>query len=673
MKRPPLYRPFGQTMTPVALIVLGLLTVTLSLAAPGHAQEKSQEIKAKKPPTVAPLQLEPRDDFLDIRNYSNLQRRRMLPPAQISRLQVARSLIKTGDYRGAADLLELVYREYPLDPRVVSLLRDCYLRLKRYYSAIEILKRVVEADLLNISAPLDLAEVYFKAGKKDSALIQIDFALGIPANTRDLSYYDHGIRRALHLLLDNWQDSLVLEYSAWLREGASDDALHGDLVAEALERQKNYAGATLECLKYMQSDTTRAGTRRRAADKKLAQLLSYEEALDEVEKTLKQLSRDNPLDTLPLKYLGELYLKNNRLETAFVLYAHYDSLVSDDGRRMAHYMRECYDRRFFAKVTEAGQYLLQRHPDSPVKTMTEFYLAKSYLEVENPQQALEIYQRILSSSPSLSDKTEAAVSMGDIYLKRLDDPLRARVLFEEAEKEYHSGMFVWRARFALVELEIIDGQLQKARGRLLGILRSGLPEDLAEQGEYHLARLDLYEGKLDSADIGFKRLIQKHPRGFYVNDVLNSIMVLQQGAEGDAELLTLYSRSELFRAQRQLDSLTLTLISIVDHADTTLADVALLDLGRIYLAQKDTTRSLERLNQVSERFPESYFAPHASKLKADIYFQNPDRRVQALAIYRSLLKRFGSYPFAVDIRQKLREAGEDPPEDSKRPKPPSEA
>ena len=145
-----------------------------------------------------------------------------------------------------------------------------------------------------------------------------------------------------------------------------------------------------------------------------------------------------------------------------------------------------------------------------------------------------------------------------------------------------------------------------------------------------------------------------------MNNALIPLLILQQGAEANPELLQLYSKSELYRERRMKDSLALPLDKLASHDDTTLADIAILELGKTHLADGDTARALEYFNMINEQYPESYFAPYANKFKADIYFQDKSKRVQAIAIYRSLLREYKTYPFAAEVRENLRAVGESP-------------
>ncbi len=603
-------------------------------------------------------QEDPDDNLLDRSRLSVAQRKAALPADQMKRLSVARKQIKQRDFDGAAALLELIYRDYPQDPRVIRLLNDCYVQLKRYYSSIEILSAQSATDPLNITPLLDLADVYFKAEKPDSALMKIDRAMGFVVNPIDISRYGFGIRRALNTLLENQHDSLILAYAQQMRTITSDSSLYGDIVASALERRQDYAGATLECFKIIRADSSRAGRMRRAGDQKLAQLIEFEEAQNEVQLTMEQMMRATPTDTLALKYLGELYMKTAQFAPAFDMYVGYDSLTSSDGRQLFHYLRECYDRKLYDRALSMSDYILKEHSKSPLVTTVRFYRAQALLRSGALREAISAYRLILDKDPSRGDKAEAAFAIGEIYSDKLQLPDSAKAMFELVTTKYPSGVAFWKAKFALFQIDIIDGKMQKARRAIHQLAQMRQTEDQGEKVLYYQARMNLIEGKIDSADVEYKRIIERYPKGYYVNNALRTLMIFQQGGEADPELMKLYSKSELYRERRMQDSLASVLEKLAHHEDTTLADIAILELGKIYLQQSDTARALEYFNMVSEQYPGSYFAPYASKYKADIYFQDESRRNQGVAIYRSLLKEYRTYPFAAELRQNLRDIGE---------------
>lgn len=618
---------------------------------------------------------ETEDTLIDRERFDVNQRKRMLPNDQNERLTTARAQLKRGDFEGAAALLELIYREYPDDPRVITLLTDSYIKLKRFYSATEVLKRQKLSYPLDMRPLISLADVYFKSGKTDSALQEIDFALGIPSDSAEFMRSRGPLKQALNLLLENWQDSLALEYGYWLRERVSDSALFGNLIADALQRRKDYAGAIRECFVQIRQDTTTIGAHRRGADRKLAQLVNYPDAVTEVEEALREFSQESPSDTLVLKYLGEFYVRNQRFDPAFDLFVRYDSLAGGRGGKLFYYVRECFDRGLYAQARRMAEFVIDEHPSSPVTPGLRFFLGRIRWEQEDYRGALAVFQDIAATDPSRSARGEATYLIGDLYLRALNQPDSARSMFEKTLTEIGAGVVAFQARIGLYELEVIDGDLAAAKRRLHQINSSSLLDDQAERALYANARLALYERNLDSANVALKRVVERYPRGLYVNDALSSLMVLQQGSEGDQKLLELYCDAQRYLDRRLSDSLVGTLLEIAEHEDTSLADVAFLDLGKFALSERDTAQALLYLNDVNERYPKSYFAPHAEKLRADIYFNTEGRQPQALAMYRALLKNHGGYPFASNIRAILQEAegGESGDESGKKKKATSDA
>lgn len=651
----------------IVLLLAVCLLVLVTFPADSFSRDKAKPPVSKVRRRAAPpLELIKIDSVLDPKNFNVINRKMMMPANQTIRLQTARSQMKSGNFVGATDLLELIYRDFPYDPRVVNLLRECYVELKRYFSAIEILKRQIAAQPLNITPFYDLADVYFKFGKTDSALVQVEYVMSYGSDSSGVMRYLFGLKETLRLLTNNWHDTLTISYAKTFREITSDNALFADIVAEALERQRDFRGAVRESFKLLKTDTTKIGRRRKSGDFRLSQLLGYPEAKEEVKDELLKMLITEPADTLALKYLGQLYMKAHQFDPAYYMYVRFDSLIESDGRQLLNYLRECYDRKLYSQAIRMGEYILAVYPDKPLSFATSFYLGRSLRQQKNWAGALAVFERVNRKAPVESDRAEALYLLGEIMMDDLARYDTARVLFQAISGLSRSGSWRLPARFRLAELDIIDGDMSGARQRLDDLARLGANSDFTEKAGYYLARLSLFEALLDSAGSEFKRLITRYPRGLYVNDALSVMMVLQQGAEGEPELLNLYARAEYFKERRVQDSLIQTLTLLAEHKDTTLADVALLDLGNIYLQSEDTSRSLDYFNAVGERFPDSYFAPFASKLKGDIYFADPAKKAQALAMYRALLKNHGGYPFVAELRKKLKEAADEEEKSKKR-------
>jgi len=369
--------------------------------------------------------------------------------------------------------------------------------------------------------------------------------------------------------------------------------------------------------------------------------------------------RRTPGDTLALKYLGELYVRYDMFEAGFTLFTRYDSLTDNRGRQLYFYLRERFDRRSYGDALALADYLIRAYPQSPTALLARFYRARALVGLGRRDEALREFHDIRAHSPVPGDRCEAAFRLGELYYETPGKGDSAREMYTLAAQ--CPNVSVWHdAQFALIRLEVRDGNLVNARVKLALAKTLAPGGDNLERLEYYDARLWLFADARDSAGVGFKRVIERYPQGLYVNDALEATLVLQQAGEASPELAPLYSSIEYLDERGALDSLRLALIALAEHTDTTLADVAFLRLGKLDLIAGDTTSALRSFSAVGERFPESYFSPYATKLKGDIYFNDPGRRTEALAIYRALLKSYEGYPFAAELRRKLIEAGQTP-------------
>jgi hypothetical protein len=69
----------------------------------------------------------------------------------------------------------------------------------------------------------------------------------------------------------------------------------------------------------------------------------------------------------------------------------------------------------------------------------------------------------------------------------------------------------------------------------------------------------------------------------------------------------------------------------------------------------DSTSALESIDRLDSAFVDSYYRPYGLKLKADMLAGKAETLDAAKAIYRQLLEQFPNYPFASDIRKRLKQ------------------
>ena len=171
---------------------------------------------------------------------------------------------------------------------------------------------------------------------------------------------------------------------------------------------------------------------------------------------------------------------------------------------------------------------------------------------------------------------------------------------------------------------------------------------------YHMALIKFFGKQPDSARTDLNRILVEYPDGYFVNDAVGLLMVMDEAEDADT-LLYDYSNALLFEQMRQYDSMIVKLESVVAAENKALADVALYRLARLSFDHLDTAEAMGYVERLISEYPESYYTPFGMKARADYLKADPDRRDEAAQIYRDLLKNHPNYPFSSEIRETLRQ------------------
>ena len=182
---------------------------------------------------------------------------------------------------------------------------------------------------------------------------------------------------------------------------------------------------------------------------------------------------------------------------------------------------------------------------------------------------------------------------------------------------------------------------------------TNLPE-FREEAAYYGGLIYLFRDQFDSCKSAMKKLLVDYPSGFYVNDAVQLLMALDD-ASGASDILAMYGSALKYSEQFEWDSARQWFDRLTLADNKALADDALHRMTQISLSVGDTTATLESIERLTTGFPDSYFSPYSLKVKADILMAGRGTLQQAKEIYRTLLEQYPNYPFATEVRKKLRQ------------------
>jgi TolA-binding protein len=328
-------------------------------------------------------------------------------------------------------------------------------------------------------------------------------------------------------------------------------------------------------------------------------------------------------------------------------------LEQNNGQALLRYIRQCDDHKAWSQVVLMSQYVLRLYPDGPTVPEVMFKYSEGLVEIDQPLEAIAVLNGMVSSFPNNIKAADAYSRIGSIYYDDLNDPVKALASFESTLKLPSRGTEYLSARKGIPYCYLRLGRLDEASEEFEGLRKLKLNEDISEEVDYNLALIKLYEKQYDSAEVALRKLMVDHPRGFYVNDALQLILLVGEVKESK-DLLYDYSNALYFEQRLMYDSARVRLKQLSDGENRTAADIALFRLSELEFRYHDTTAALAAVDRLIADFPDSYYRPHGIKARADVLVLDVETREEAVALYTQLLQDYPNYPFISEVRKRLR-------------------
>jgi len=561
-----------------------------------------------------------------------------------SRIKFARNLMREKNFDGAAALLETIYEKQPDNNSVIYLLRSCYNQLG-YYTKTEMMTRsMVEAHPERYVNHQFLAEALARQNKTDEALQSYQRAVG-KVIREDSTQYLNIVRSMSSHGFESEAINLIKE----IRTQKNDPKVLSLEAGKISEATRDYKTATLEFFSAL-DDTSRGGVE---AEGRLLNLLSNEEAASDVEQELLAQSGNSPRSKVA-RLLSVHYLKNGQPEKSYQFARLQDSLDGKNGQAILYHIRSCSERKLYQDVVNAYEKSPPVYANEPMYFEALRIYAKALVQLGRFRDAIVVYDSVVAKFPRKQDRSEACYKIGRIYLDNLMDYESARKIFDSVIAYHTSGSGYPKSLISLPHCYLRQGDLDKALSKFDRLSGLRFNQDALEEIQYYRGMIFFYNKNYDSSKTVFNRMLVDFPKGFYLNDALQLIMLMNEGAEAPMFLYD-YSRALLYEERRMPDSAKVFLDNIVEKENPLLADISLYKLCLMSLESFDSTSALGYIEIMSDQYPDSYYFPFGLKVKAEIFLENPETWEKGKEIYRHLLESYPDYPFISDVRKRLRE------------------
>jgi TolA-binding protein len=245
--------------------------------------------------------------------------------------------------------------------------------------------------------------------------------------------------------------------------------------------------------------------------------------------------------------------------------------------------------------------------------------------------------------------------IGEIQLFHLKKPDEAFLSYQQVISNYPNSDRFADALVRRGDCLMIKGNLDSAALLFENALNDPKAASKEEEIRFKLTEIDFYQGDFEKALEGYNREVSDFPKGLYVNNSLERIVIISENQSLDRYLLSVFAQALMEELQGQLDSATLKLEKIISAKSATLSDKAQFEKAEIYRKEKKFSSSLEALRELIEKYPQSFYCAKAQKLIGDIFCYDLEDKPKAIEAYEKVLKDYGRSLFVDEVRERLKE------------------
>ncbi len=380
---------------------------------------------------------------------------------------------------------------------------------------------------------------------------------------------------------------------------------------------------------------------------------NYDAAIDAYHHLLPQF-KQKKLKAETRKGLGNAYFQLKRYDEA--LQAYENALASKPDPTTSYQIRLRIGhilelQRRFEEAMQVYQKILKIKRFRSYAPDIRLKQANVYLLMGRVEEALEGYQEVIRKNPRTEQSAEAYYRMGLIDQRQRKDLDRAKEHFEQARREKGNSEVSLLARDRLTDL----ADLRKYRKAAEADSMKN-PEPLFNLAELYLfnladpdTALAIYQKVLEVADT-----TEYAPKSLYAIGLIyaDSLKDEQAAQKTFRKLIDAYPASSYAVAAQERTRQTRT--------DDALAEARFLEAEALARGGTGVAEVLTILEQVTETYPKSLFAPKALYTLAWTYENRLDSIELARAHYQRLIDRYPLTAFSEVAREKLEKGFVDP-------------
>ncbi len=286
--------------------------------------------------------------------------------------------------------------------------------------------------------------------------------------------------------------------------------------------------------------------------------------------------------------------------------------------------------------------VLEKWPDSPAAFLTSYYKASVHADLGEWHEMTRLLTKLVKQYPDREEVPNILLSLGNIYLDGLNQPLQAKKVFDGLLRKFADHPVKGYALLGNARVLLQQNHRQEGRVLLKSIIENHVENQaLCASAQLTLATSYEAEGNWERALVEYRWVQEKYPltfQGFYVP----SYIAEHYRQKGDLSLAAT-AFNQAIEHYRHL---------IKKHPKTVLAGTAQEYIIYCLSVQEKWEDAAEAAVSLRNIHPGSY-ADISSFLFLGQIYERSSSFAKAIEIYEKFTQEFPDHPITAQIREKI--------------------
>jgi tetratricopeptide (TPR) repeat protein len=583
---------------------------------------------------------------------------------QNNRFMLGESYEQAGDFLKAKSIYEDLYKSNSSNFLFFDALNKIYIQLKEYENSVKIISEKLKSSPDDINLYGLLGKTYYIAGDEKKAFEIWDEGLTKdPANQsafRVIANYAIE-RRAFDKAVD------MLEKG---KQNADDPTIYAYDLGNLYSLTMRFEEAAEEYCSILAVNPNQL----RSVE---SRILSYIHKPGAIDKTIDVIKECSGGEQINYDYLlARLYIEKKDFNKAFDLYLQVDEKLNNQGSELFNFAQLLLNEGEYEVSAKVFNEIIQRYPASPflggaklgyAKTMEESlkkeiksekpdwkpYSQNEVFDSEKIDEIIDAYNKINSSFPNTEIANESLFRTGYVKYYFQNNPEEAEEIFNKIITESPLSKLAADSFRELGNISLEKGDLNKASEYFLRISENKrIIEETRSYAKYKIARINFYNGNFNEVKEILNSILT-NLKDNTANDAIELSMLINTKMNDSTNLLK-FAEAEFLIEKKQFNEAAEIFKNLSEDKNAfLLKNLACLRYGEMELALDDYTSSVNILNIISEETTMNIYADKALYLLGRIYKFGLKDIPKAIEVFEKLLAKFPNSLYLDEARSEI--------------------